>query len=371
MGLPAPIRRHAGGFGGRAGASFGEQSLSASASATAAESRKPCRSMYRKRCKRWWAPALLALLAARCGGQSVPTSPGALATPAPAIPTGTSLSVVSGETGQPVAGATVAVGGRSYQTDGSGRVALAEGVSLNVPVQIDSADFLTRHTLFRSAETTVFSLWPRTTASGLNEHYTASIVYTSASISAPSAVGELALTRLPPTTRQVVLVLSPETASESATEHQDACERMTAATGGQLLYAVAAERPTAPGVTVFDVRIDPQDEACAGAVRAQTRFSTRLGEIQGGTIIYCSRSIARSSTVAHELGHTFGLRHSPFPEELMYGGFSAFRARVFGPRELLVMSLMRGRRAGNRFPDYDREALGTLGGREEIVILCY
>jgi hypothetical protein len=78
--------------------------------------------------------------------------------------------------------------------------------------------------------------------------------------------------------------------------------------------------------------------------------------------VYCSVAAARSSTVGHELGHTFGLNHSEDDSDLMYGFFSSQRSNRYSPREALVMRLMLQRRAGNRFPDSDPDL--TAGARQ-------
>lgn len=56
-----------------------------------------------------------------CGGSSPPSAPTAPPTPDTTLAAGTVLSVTSGETGQPVAGAQVVVAGRRYDTDGPWR----------------------------------------------------------------------------------------------------------------------------------------------------------------------------------------------------------------------------------------------------------
>ena len=307
---------------------------------------------------------MLGLALLQCGGDR-PSAPSLPPSPPPAYPPGTTLTVVSGETEQPVGGASVSLGGRNYQTDPSGRVSLAEGVIAGTPLEIESAAFLTRHTLVRSAGTTRFSLWPRATPSGISEHYTATLVYTSTSEGA--GVGAAVLQRLSAGTSHVALVLSPELQVASG-EHQSAADMMTAASGGRVLYTLASERPPGSGIVVFDVRLDPQDSFCANA-RGVTYVQTAANEIRGGRIVYCLLEAARSPTVAHELGHSFGLRHSPDPQDLMGVPFSRFRRPQLGPRELLIMSLMLQRPGGNRFPDYDREAQVSLGG-EEVVFVC-
>jgi len=198
------------------------------------------------------------------------------------------------------------------------------------------------------------------------------IVYTSASSSNPSPTGALALVRLAEGTASVVLVPSAEILGDGAAHDAQvaAAANITAASGGTVHYSLARERP-ASGVA-FDMAIDPADPDCAeGRVRAYTQLTTRRGEIVGGRIVYCSTAIARSSTASHEVGHTFGLRHSPANGEVMFASFSSGRSADFGAREAMAMHLMAQRRGGNRFPDNDREATSSSFGLDgTVTITC-
>jgi hypothetical protein len=144
---------------------------------------------------------------------------------------------------------------------------------------------------------------------------------------------------------------------------------MSSVTGGRIVYTLASERPPT-AATVFDVRIN--HIGCSTGVGAFTQLSTRNNEILGGLIVYCNPELARfASTVTHELGHTFGLRHSPDPKEVMFVGGDAARQPEFSPRELLAMGLTQQRRAGNRFPDYDRDAVTTLAVEQSTVVCAF
>ena len=44
----------------------------------------------------------------------------------------------------------------------------------------------------------------------------------------------------------------------------------------------------------------------------------RNGETVHALIVYCDPKSARTAVVSHEMGHTFGLYHSPDKGELMF-----------------------------------------------------
>ncbi|HEX6739847.1 MAG TPA: matrixin family metalloprotease [Vicinamibacteria bacterium] len=312
---------------------------------------------------------LLAAAGAACGGGGrTPTGPAPVSTPPPGLAAGSTVSVISAETGAPVGGATVTVAGRGYRSDAGGQVRIEPAADLGAFVDVVAPGMLDRQTLVRTGETT-FSLWPRTTPTGIDENYTAVLVYTSASSEArASATGGEALMRLPAGTTSVVLVPSAAILADGAAHEAQATAvaNINAANGSGVRYTLANALP-ATGVG-FELNLDPADEGCSDRTLAFTESRLRRSEIVGGRIVYCSLDDARDSAITtHEVGHTFGLQHSPRREDVMYATYEPDGNRGFSPREATIMHLMSQRRSGNRFPDTDRGA--TSSGFDGIVIM--
>lgn len=317
---------------------------------------------------------LAALLPGCGGGSSSPTTPSTpaptptpAATPTPPIPAGTTLSFVSGETDQPVGGASVTVGGNSLRTDGGGGVVLPNTVAPSTPLDVVAVGFLDRQTLLRAPTSTRFTLWPRTSPTGLNEGYTAVLVYTAANSSA--AEGSTPMIRLRPSL-PLLLIPTPEIHRDAPAlaAHHEAVNAINAATLGQAIYTITEQRPPG-GAIVVDSRVNPQGSGCNPNVLAFTTLETTAEEILGAGIVFCSVEASRNATVTHELGHTFGLQHSPDPQELMYGFARAGQNSGFSAREALSMRLMLQRPAGNRFPDNDRAVV--VAGERTRTIICH
>jgi hypothetical protein len=283
---------------------------------------------------------------------------------------GTVLTLASGETGGPVVGASVTLGSQTLTSDAAGQVRLTAAAPIGTTIDIVHPAYLDRQSSVRSGTGERFVLWPKATSSGLSEHYTATIVYTSAA-DPPAPTGDAALTRLPRTASAVVVVPSPDLLSDGAAmdAHSRGVATVTEATGGVVTYTLAPTRP-ASGVVVT-TRVDPSDSRCVeDGIRAYTRSTYQGMELQSAQIIFCTFGVSRTATIGHELGHTFGLRHSPDQRDLMYFQFGQARATTFGPRESLVMRLMLDRPAGNRYPDNDRSVSGSAGTSERITV-CY
>jgi hypothetical protein len=301
-------------------------------------------------------------LLAACGSDrpSIPVAPVVTPPSDGSVGAGAVLSVTWGDTGQPAAGASLTVAGRPYTADAAGRVSLAERVAPGSLVDILSPNAFDRQTLLRGPGALSWTLWPRTTPDGLDEDYTRGLAY-------GWNEGQGPLFRLSGSV--VALVPSEEFRNDPDTmaAHQRAADEVNAASGGAVRYVVAAEPPA--GAIVVNTSFDPEDDGCGDRTLAFTSIRLRNNEIISARIVYCSRGSARSSTMTHEAGHTFGLSHSPDANEVMHGTRFNRRAEGFGPRESLIMRLILQRRGGNRFPDNDRSAAASA--ERELRIVCH
>jgi hypothetical protein len=278
------------------------------------------------------------------------------------------VTVVRGDTGAPVAGAAVTVAGRTYVADAAGALRIEDAAPPGALVDVTAPSVFDRQTTVGTGPLGTLALWPRTSANGMDEAFTMAIVYTSAVASQARPPGGDPLFRLPEGTRQVAIHPSAELLGDEAAHRflAEGAARFTNAARGAVVYALARERP-ATGMT-FEAHLRPSDASCSARTRGFARLSARGSEITGGEIVFCSWDAARSVTVIHEMGHTFGLRHSNDARDLMFGTFVRGRNDELSPREADVMGLMLQRRAGNRFPDSDREISGAAALREDLIV---
>src|SRR5687767_11876301 len=182
--------------------------------------------------------ALLALGLTACGGGGGgATGPGPAAATSPAgIAPGTALQIASGETGEGIDGATVTIGGQTYTSVG-GRITLTERALLQAEMTVVAPGMLERRTLVRNLNATRFTLWPERSPTGMDPDFTQNLVYTH-----PNGPGPLR--RLQRGTTRVVVIPSAELRGDAEmAAHEDAVNRINAATGGQVTYVLGTEKP--------------------------------------------------------------------------------------------------------------------------------
>jgi hypothetical protein len=249
-------------------------------------------------------------------------------------------------------------------------VLLASRVEYGASVVAEVPNFVRRTTLLRVSEGGRFALWPAILdGPEHDERYTAQLVYTSLAEDAPPAADPL--WTLGGETHRVTLIVTP---SLYAFEHhtadlEAAADEMNAVLAPDLTYVVSREPPGTG--TVIDVRYDEASPYCTNSL-AFTRLILVGNKITGGEIVYCSPDAVTRRVAVHEVGHTFGLRHSPDPFDIMqaYAVADPSRQRPgFGDAEALTMRMMRQRRPGNRFPDDDTQVL-TSAGERSVVLSC-
>ena len=317
---------------------------------------------------------LIAFMAAgltQCGSDSPsrPTTVTALLVPPPTgFTAGTTVIVVSAESGRPVARSAVTVAGVSYETNEAGEFTFRQPADFGSFVDIVADDFIERQTLSHR-DVVRLELWPATSATGLDRRYTRSLVYENASVNA--AEGELEpLTRPGFVNPRVVVVPSEEIQKDPGAMEsiRRAVGEMNQVLEGKIAYSVG-EDATAVTVTLV---VDPSDETIRERnSRAVIRCRRTRFTITSCRVAYRSIEIVQTDTTLHELGHSFGLNHSPDPTEVM-GSNSSRRDHTwrFSARERLTIRLALKRDPGNVFPDNDRAAPVPLALMAESVIAC-
>ncbi len=313
--------------------------------------------------------ALVSLAASTaCGGGS-PSSPSAPTTPPPPpqLVRGAALSIVSGLSRAPIAGATVTINGVSsggpftaaFVSDGAGRVVLDRDLVLQTPALVDvvAAGHLSRNTRILTPTDVTLDLWP--TTGGLSEGILASLVYARSSCPA-EANPEFPLRRL--SAASVSLILDAAiTDGVVVDRHLEGAARLASAQSVPITVSVAG----APTGVAVNVTVDPDDPSCEDTTIGVSRVSLDAGgNITRASITYCQTRWARNlNTVVHELGHVAGLRHSPEQADVMYC-YVDRGVEDFSGRERGVLRLMEARRSGNRWPDDDRGTIAASARTE-------
>jgi hypothetical protein len=268
------------------------------------------------------------------------------------------LTVVSGENQQPLGDARLVLGSTTYVTDSSGQTALRENVAPRTFLDILAPGFLDRNTSLSSAAETRFSLWPRTHPNGLNEDFTARIVYTWVADGSP--VGGQGMYRL----NAGLVTVAPSAEIQGNVRAmrilEESVRTMNDALGGEVTYQVAASEP--PGGVKVEVLIDP--DTAASNFAGTWRLFASSWVITGARVTYRSLANMDSRLMLHLLGHSFGLMESPDESDRMNYSWWTRRREDFSLREVLTMKLMLQRRAGNRWPDSDR----AIGGAATAVM---
>ena len=268
------------------------------------------------------------------------------------------LTIVNGETDQPVSGAQVTIAGRPFTSDASGQVTAPEPVLAEAQIEITAAGFLKRETLARSD--TRFSLWPD--RSGFSSAFSREIVFD------PSFVQDGKLSR---PQAGVFIQFSAEVDGEAQSAMRDAAGLLTAATGGRIPFTVGAAPPGAPTITV---KIEP-GAAFFGQFPGAAAFAgvPFIGNVLGGpngTISFKDAGVSHvKALAAHELGHHFGFGHPSSMAAVMNAAVDANRSD-YTEAEKLAAKMVLQRRPGNAFPDNDRAVVGARAGRGVLVFGC-
>ena len=283
----------------------------------------------------------LASLVIACGGTSGPAAPSnGSGTPSQTV------SVVSGDTGAPVSNARVIAGGVTYTTNASGQAVLPGELTAAATVDLEISGFLKRETTLAGGPQ--FSLWP-SQAQGAAEAWTQQVLH--------GTFGTSSMLRPDPQLRQYTILPDAAVASDPSAllALERAAAMWNAATGASFTMRVGSGAPV-NGLGVVVATIDPTSPSAGGAAPLGTGRA-----LSGGTISFRSIAVARlPNVVAHELGHMFGVGHSPDASDVMY---SASPAADLSMRERMTARLMLQRRPGKNWPDNER-ALGVQGTSE-------
>lgn len=319
--------------------------------------------------RRLGAPWLVfwAALLPGCGGSNYSTTP-TEPDPAPlsgGIRAGAPLTVVSGETDRPVAGASIVVGTTRYTTDSGGRVLLTEDVAYGAPVDINAGEFLPRQTTLQPLGAR-FSLWPRRGVAGFDETSTQELIYTSGVRCCPIRGGGLGvdpLLRMRTGRRASVGLPTTDLGAGLTAAIGNGIDLANAAADGRVGFSLTSS--SNPDVRIIVERTGMTPDGRPAAAYFSASFES--GWIVGGDLVltasrFTPGGLAR--TVAHELGHCMGLGHTSLPGGIMT---VVDRGFDFSPGELALLQLAYRRPAGNLYPDRDRHLSGSQARGKQLM----